>query len=812
MTTSNRRSKFLVAFALTVMLSVFATHAASIAYRLGSDVNGLSDYKNSPNSFPVCKAGTTYMHYDGTPPLASGHLFATTNAIIENGMYTVGGVYTGTDVVSRIQTYENQGWNVFGVILYREDWLNQTNGTPGGSYTNDWRILTPTDISNIRTALKNSSLKCKNTLKLIQLLGSGATWNETVGHAQNFPTFPASELEYLRTNFDGVGIEVHIGYEIGYPDALVAMADVTKWTADNGKLSFVFMGGGAPTYEDLPASQLTYEFLWTQMLQAGVNYRANHIIYFRQGARPGNMVPESANNTLTHQQRWVINTIATNGTSLFIGDVPDQNIDNATTATVPFIVGEVEVPANLLTVSGSSSNPTLVANTNLAFRGRGTHRILNLTPNPGQTGVATITLMVSDGIRAMTNSFQLTVTAFHAVTASTGGDINDPNTWGGTVPVAGDTNTWRTGNQTINMSATNIATFYGDTFEVQTNGLFNPGKPTITLTLNKLILNGGTIYMANNVGLTMDLSGQQLTLNSGTLKAGTASSMDVIFQDGTLAGSGNINIAGVSAIGGEVQFTSSINTLGFTGVFKVATNGILDLPPIITDDASFGLNLSGTGKYLNASDIALLSLVINGTNLPPGIYAYTNFTLAQQALIDNNGGLITVVASNTPPMLAPVSNRTLTAGQTLVITNIATDNDVPAQTLTFSLLNPPADVTLTTNGIFTWRPAIAQSPSTNLISVVVTDNGSPSMSATNTFTVTVIQPAKPVISGAANLSNGLLTFTVNGTNGPDYIVLASTNLTSWVPLWTNYSPLLPFSYTNSTTNFSQRFYRVLLGP
>ena len=78
------------------------------------------------------------------------------------------------------------------------------------------------------------------------------------------------------------------------------------------------------------------------------------------------------------------------------------------------------------------------------------------------------------------------------------------------------------------------------------------------------------------------------------------------------------------------------------------------------------------------------------------------------------------------------------------------------------------------------------------------------------FTVTVLNPAKPVLSGAG-INNGRFSFTVNGTNGPDYIVLTSTNLANWSPLWTNLSPVLPFSYTNAVTNHDQLFYQVLLG-
>jgi len=183
-----------------------------------------------------------------------------------------------------------------------------------------------------------------------------------------------------------------------------------------------------------------------------------------------------------------------------------------------------------------------------------------------------------------------------------------------------------------------------------------------------------------------------------------------------------------------------------------------------------------------------------------------NNALASAATFDN------VALPNAAPVLAAISNRTLTAGQTLTLTNSATDANVPPQTLTWSLLAAPAGMTLNpTNGILSWRPTIAQSPTTNSISVVVTDNGTPSLSATNNFTVTVLKPANPVVSGAG-MNNSRFNFTVNGTNGPDYIVLTSTNLASWLPLWTNLSPVLPFNFIDATTNSNQRFYRVLLGP
>jgi hypothetical protein len=609
----------------------------------------------------------------------------------------------------------------------------------------------------------------------------------------------------LLSQFDGLGVECHVGYETQAPDVLTAMTDIAKWCATNNKMTFQFMGGGANTYSNLPATQQTYEYLWSLMLANGVNYRSNNIIYFRQGGRPGQMVPESNPATLSHQEAWLINALA-NG-SLTISDLPDQIVNNTVTTVVAFNVSEAENPATAITITASSSNPSVVGNTGMVVSGRGANRILSITPAPLASGVTTITLVATDGTLYTTNSFQLTVTPYNVVNAAAAGPINTNTTWGTAIPVAGDTSTWQTA-YAINLTQAASDTFNGQTLEILTNSQFAPGVPTATLNLNNFILNGGTVYMGNNNGITLDFSGRQCTLNSGTLKGGTGSSMDITLQDGTLAGNGTINIIGVSANGGAVQLLPSLSTLGFSGIFRVATNGILQLPFISTNDASFGLNLSGTGQYYNNTNVAVTSLVIGGTNIPPGTYGYANFP----GYLLNNGGTLTVVGTNSPPTLAAIANRTLVAGQTLTFTNTASDTNVPAQTLTFTLPAAPAGAVIDpVSGSFSWRPAIAQSPSTNPVSVVVRDSGLPTLSATQSFTITVTQPTKPGLR-FLSLTNGQFSVAVTGTNGPDYIVLTSTNLLNWTPLATNNSPVLPFTFTDATTNGSLRFYRVLLGP
>ena len=67
--------------------------------------------------------------------------------------------------------------------------------------------------------------------------------------------------------------------------------------------------------------------------------------------------------------------------------------------------------------------------------------------------------------------------------------------------------------------------------------------------------------------------------------------------------------------------------------------------------------------------------------------------------------------------------------------------------------------------------------------------------------------AQPQVTGAG-FTNGLISFTIAGDSGPDYIVQASTNLVNWEDIFTNYAPTPPFNWRDSNSvNFLRRFYR-----
>ena len=174
--------------------------------------------------------------------------------------------------------------------------------------------------------------------------------------------------------------------------------------------------------------------------------------------------------------------------------------------------------------------------------------------------------------------------------------------------------------------------------------------------------------------------------------------------------------------------------------------------------------------------------------------------------------LVIPVLGNTPPVLAAISNYTVNVGQTVAFTASATDTDQPPQTLTFALLAGAANATLDTNsGAFSFRPLVTQANSTNNFALTVSDNGSPSMSDTQSFYVAVNPLSAPGVSNIS-FAFGQFGFNVNGQSGPDYAIETSTNLTQWNNIFITNSPMLPFNWTDTNSAAPQQFYRVKLGP
>jgi formylglycine-generating enzyme required for sulfatase activity len=93
-----------------------------------------------------------------------------------------------------------------------------------------------------------------------------------------------------------------------------------------------------------------------------------------------------------------------------ISDIAAQTItEGNNTGALAFTVGDAQTAAGSLSVSGSSSNTTLVPNADIVFGGSGANRTVTVTPASSQTGTATITVTVSDGSLSASDTFLLTV-------------------------------------------------------------------------------------------------------------------------------------------------------------------------------------------------------------------------------------------------------------------------------------------------------------------------------------------------------------------------------------------------------------------
>ena len=129
----------------------------------------------------------------------------------------------------------------------------------------------------------------------------------------------------------------------------------------------------------------------------------------------------------------------------FISDVPDQTVSEDTaTAALPFtLIPEIADAA--FTVTGTSSNQTLIPNANIVLAGSGTSRTVTVAPAANRNGTSTITLTVSDGTMNATTTFLVTVTGVSndRIKAATGTVLNAGTAWtGGVAPLDPDVAIW----------------------------------------------------------------------------------------------------------------------------------------------------------------------------------------------------------------------------------------------------------------------------------------------------------------------------------------------------------------------------------
>ena len=277
---------------------------------------------------------------------------------------------------------------------------------------------------------------------------------------------------------------------------------------------------------------------------------------------------------------------------------------------------------------------------------------------------------------------------------------------------------------TINVTAVNdapvLAAIGHQTIDEQ-----QPLTFTATATDADLPANMLTFSLANGasgtvpVGAAIDALTGAFTWTPTEAQGPGVFTFDVVVSDGSLTDFetitvtvGEVNLAPVLAAIGS-QTVNEGDTLTFT-----ATAVDSDVP---TQPLTFSLSNAPVGATIHATTGVFTWTPTKTQGL--GVYLF-DVVVSDGALTDSQTITVTV---NAVPVLAAIGNQTVDELQPLTFTATATDADLPANMLTFSLANgasgtvPVGAAIDALTGAFTWTPTEAQGPGVFTFDVVVSD-------------------------------------------------------------------------------------------
>jgi VCBS repeat-containing protein len=301
----------------------------------------------------------------------------------------------------------------------------------------------------------------------------------------------------------------------------------------------------------------------------------------------------------------------------------------------------------------------------------------------------------------------------------------------------------------------------------------NAGANTIVGTLSTTDVDAGDSWTYTLVAGTGDTDNAAFNINSAELRA-TAS------FDFETKSSYTVRIRTTDADGlwYEEAFTITVTDVNEAPTLNPIGNMTVDEGVLLTfmatatdpdgDTLSFSLEIgSPAGAGITADG--------NFTWTPdesqgPGFY---NITIrvtdnGTPNLHDNVTFMVRVYDINVAPVLGPIAPQAVDEMALLMFMATATDSDIPANTLNFSLeAGYPAGAAIDSNtGIFTWTPTEAQGPNAYDIIVRVTD--ADGLFDNVTFTVTVNElDSAPVLNAIGNRTadeQTLLSFTATATD------------------------------------------------
>lgn len=326
------------------------------------------------------------------------------------------------------------------------------------------------------------------------------------------------------------------------------------------------------------------------------------------------------------------------------------------------------------------------------------------------------------------------------------------------------------GGETLPVGNTNNAGQTAAVFVFQLPDLGNVANPFASATFTATLQSSNAPFSFNPYSHALDLYGV------ASRAVGT-----VLASDFYLGGTGGETTPGTSLI--QARFIDGTTSPGYT------TNSDSFAPGTNFPTSPSGSNALVT--YLNAQYAGgagagrFVFLRVN-SNYQNGSYSGVTLYSGDAASAANRPAITYTLAGDAPPNTAPVlpalADRTIAPLAALSISNAATDADVPAQTLTYELLDAPAGAVIDSAGLITWTPTLEQASATYRFQTRVTDSGAPALSATNSFEVTVsAAPASP--TSGVNLLTQNPGFEATANNFSNYHGSYS------IPGWDGYNDL-----------------------
>ena len=523
---------------------------------------------------------------------------------------------------------------------------------------------------------------------------------------------------------------------------------------------------------DLPADVLSYQLVAGP---AGAAIDAEGVITWTPTESQG---PSTNTFTTVVTDNGVPPLSATNRFTLTVSEVnsapvlqarTDRTINELTLLTVTNVATDADLPAN--TLSYQLLDPPAGA----VIDAEG---VVSWTPTESQApSTNMITTVVTDnGVPPLSATNSVTVT------------VNEVNS----APVL-PAQTDRTIGELTLLTVTNTAT--------------DADLPANTLSYGLLVAPAGAIIDADGV----------ITWTPTEAQGGsTYTFITVVVDNGapvlSAANSFTVTVSEVNSVPVlPTQTDQTIDELTLLTVTNAATDA--DVPANVL---SYELLVAPAGASIDAEGVITwaptetqgpstntITTVVTDNGLPP-LSATNSFT-------------VTVGEVNSAPVLPAQTDRTIDELTLLTVTNTATDTDIPVNPLSYQLIDPPAGAAIDSNGVITWTPTGAQSGSTNLFTTIVSDNGIPNLSATNTYLV-FVNPAPvipPPVIQSIDLSNDLATVTWSSVSNATYRLQYTEDLsaTSWIDAFPDVLASGPTaSATNAVGVSTQRFYRVFVVP